>query len=298
VHRYALVLVSLAAACDARAKAGDPRADTLGKEYESCASSADCDDKLRCFDHACRRTTRNTVGDYYAALGASELAKNDPTAAIAAYEQAIGHYEQAAPPDVDCAYGAALAAGRAKKDNAELGARVLHRCVMAAPVGSALRDKALADLAVLSDAGLDPLLLGANKLADVYLKLAPAAPASPTDHAVTVTANPPVTAAGFQAFPDKVASAELHAQLNACWDAYSAATKKDTMVVTLPIRTAYVPSQYDDEPGGFAFQLEPATGVSGADAAADSCVRAAVSEPLGKVPRQAGFQTKLVVTVK
>jgi hypothetical protein len=169
---------------------------------------------------------------------------------------------------------------------------------MAAPVGSALRDKALADLAALNDSGLDPLLLGANKLADVYLKLSPAAPAAPTDHAVTVTANPPVTAAGFQAFPDKVASAEFHSQLNACWDAYNAATKKDTMVVNLPIRNVFVASQYDDEPGGYAFQLEPATGLSGADATADSCVRAAVGDALTKVHGQAGFQTKLVVTVK
>jgi hypothetical protein len=300
--RNALVISAIAApiaACDSRAKAGDARGDTLSKEYESCASSADCDDKLRCFDHACRRTTRNTIGDYYAALGGVALAKGDTRASIAAYEQALGHYEQAAPPDVDCAYGAALAAGRAKKDDAELGARVLHRCVMAVPVGSALRDRALADLALLADSGLDPLLLGANKLADVYLKLAPAAPPPPSDHAVTVTASPPVSAPGFQAFPDKLASAELHAAMNACWDAYFAATKKDTMVVSLPVRAAFVPSGYDDEPGSFAFRVDPAAGVpAGPDATADACVRVVAEPALKTVPIQSGFSTKLVVTVK
>ena len=31
------------------------------------------------------------------------------------------------PPDVDCEYGTTLAAARAKKEQAELAARVLHR---------------------------------------------------------------------------------------------------------------------------------------------------------------------------
>jgi hypothetical protein len=175
---------------------------------------------------------------------------------------------------------------------------VLHRCIMALPVGSPLRTRALADLAQLADSGLDPLLLGANKLADVYLKLAPAAPPPPSDHTVTVTASPPVTSAGFQAYPDKVASAELHGAMNACWDAYSAATKKDTMVVNLPIRVVYFQSQYDDEPGGFAFKLDPTTGLAGADAAADACVRAAVEPAFKGLPLQSAFSTKLTVTVK
>lgn len=290
-------IILVLAACDSRAKGADPRGDNLSKEYESCSASSDCEDKLRCFEHACRRVARNTVGDYYAALGASLLAKNDPAGAVTQYEQALGHYEQQPPPDVDCAYGVALAAARAKRDNAELGARVLHRCLNAVP-GGILRDRALAALALLNDSGLDPLLLGTDKLADVYLKLAPAAPPTPSDHAVTVAANPPVTAAGFQAFPDKIASAELHAGLNACWDAYHKAANKDAMVVALPIRAAYIPSQYDDESGSFAFAIDATPGLAGADAAADECVRGVVSEPLKKLQLQAGFATKLTITVK
>ena len=296
VNRLGWIILVLAA-CDSRAKGADPRGDNLSKEYESCSASSDCEDKLRCFEHACRRVERNTVGDYFAALGASLLAKNDPAGAISAYEQAVGHYEQKAPPDVDCAYGVALAAGRAKKDNAELGARVLHRCLNAVP-GGVLRDRALAGLALLNDSGLDPLLLGTTTLADVYLKLAPAPPPTPSDHAVAVQASPPVTAAGFQVFPDKIASAELHGALNACWDAYHKAANKDAMVVTLPIRAAYIPSQYEDESGSFAFAIDATPGLAGADAAADACVRAAVTEPLKDLPIQAGFATKLTITVK
>jgi hypothetical protein len=299
VNRYSIALVLVLAGCDSRAKTGgEARADALSKEYESCASSADCEDKLRCFDRTCRRTSRNTVGDYYAALGAAALAKNDAHAAIAAYEQAMGHYEQSAPPDVDCAYGTALAAGRARKEDAELGAKVLHRCIMALPAGSSLRDKALADLATLADSGLDPLLLGANKLADVYLKLAPAAPPPPTDHAVTATANPAVSATGFQQYLDKAMSPDLHAAMLACWEAYTTATKKDTMVVSLAMRNVYIQSQYDDEPGGFTFRVDPATGLAGAEAAADACVRGLVEPAIKDIHIGAQFSTKLVVTVK
>nr|HEX4313010.1 hypothetical protein [Kofleriaceae bacterium] len=299
MNRLGWIVLALAPiyACDSRAKGADPRGDSLSKEYESCSASSDCEDKLRCFEHACRRVARNTVGDYYAAVGQVSLAKGDVSGAVAAYEQALGHYEQAAPPDVDCAYGAALAAGRAKHDNAELGARVLHRCLNAV-AGGELRERALRALALLSDSGLDPLLLQTDKLADVYLKLAPAAPPPPSDHAVTVAASPAVTAAGFQAFPDKIASAELHAGMNACWDAYHKAANKDAMVVTLPLRAAYVPSQYDDEQGSFAFAIDATPGLAGADAAADECVRALVGPELKKLPLQAGFATKLAITVK
>src|ERR1044071_9411545 len=61
------------AACDSRATASDPassRGEPKSKEYESCGASAQCADELRCFEHACRRTSRSTVGDYYASAGA------------------------------------------------------------------------------------------------------------------------------------------------------------------------------------------------------------------------------------
>src|SRR5690348_15064612 len=178
---FVLAACALAIGCDSRAKASDPAArdQKSSKEYESCAASVDCADGLRCFDHECRRTQRSTVGDYFAALGAHLRVKGDIEGAIDAYDRAVGHYDSEKvplPPDVDCAYGAALAAGKANKAHAELGARVLHRCVLAVPVGSDLRRRALADLATLNDMGLDPLALGRSNLADVYLTRAPAAP--------------------------------------------------------------------------------------------------------------------------
>src|SRR5437764_410987 len=113
--------------CDSRATASDPpagRAEQKSKEYETCGASMQCQDELRCFDQLCRRTGRSTVGDLYAAAGARARSKGDLEAAIAAYAQALGHYDAekvALPPDVDCAYGAALAAATSSKEHAELG---------------------------------------------------------------------------------------------------------------------------------------------------------------------------------
>src|ERR1044071_420175 len=154
-----LLVLCLVTACDSHATASDPqsgggRAEQKGREYESCSATLHCQDELRCFDGMCRRAKRSNVGDYYAALGALQRTRGDMEAAIASYAQALAHYDadKAAgnlPPDVDCAYGATLAAARAKKEHAELAARVLHRCILSVPVGSALRDGALANLALL-----------------------------------------------------------------------------------------------------------------------------------------------------
>src|SRR4029078_8462498 len=117
-------------------------------------------------------TARSAVGDYYAALGAMQRAKGDHEGGVSSYTPALGHYDSekvALPPDVDCAYGASLAEAKANKEHAELGARVLHRCMLPGPGGSRLRDRALAALATLNDAGLDPLAVGKSGLADAYL---------------------------------------------------------------------------------------------------------------------------------
>ena len=295
-----LCLVMLAAGCDTRAKASDPVRDK-SKELETCSASAECADGLRCFDHACRRTARSAVGDYFAALGAQLKRSGDIDGAIDAYDRALGHYDSekiALPPDVDCAYGAALAAGKTNKEHAELGARVLHRCMLAVPVGSHLRDQALADLATLNDAGLDPLALGKSSLADVYLTRAPQKPA--TDKlTVAVTANPPPTGKTYQLIPEKLAEPDMRAALVACWDAYNAATHKNAVSVSIGVKSSYIPSEYEDEAGSFSMKVDPAVAMpAGADASADQCVRAAVEPAIKSLAIRDAFTTKLTITVK
>lgn len=299
---FVVAACALAVGCDARAKASDPRADQKSKEYESCSASLDCADGLRCFDRECRRVQRSTVGDYFAALGAQLRVKGDVEGAIDAYDRAVGHYDSekiGLPPDVDCAYGAALAAGKANHAHAELAARVLHRCVLAVPVGSDLRRRALADLATLDDAGLDPLALGRSSLADVYLTRQPAAPA--TDKLVVdVKADPQPGGASYSEIPTKLAAPDVRPALIACWTAYNNATHKAAMAATIGVKAYYVAPEYDDESGYYKLKLDaPAATPAGPDGAADQCVRAAIGPALeGLKSVRDAFATQLTITVK
>ncbi|HUJ62989.1 MAG TPA: hypothetical protein VLX92_31010 [Kofleriaceae bacterium] len=296
------VLAALAlAGCDSRAKASDPAAHAgeKSKEYESCSASFNCQDDLRCFDRTCRRIARSNVGDYFAALGAQRRAAGDVEGAIEAYDRALGHYDSekvALPPDVDCAYGTALAAGKSRKEHAELAARVLHRCVLAVPVGSALRDRALADLASLADAGLDPLTLGRNQLADVYLSR-PVAPAL-DKLTVAVTASPQPGGKTYALIPDKLSGPDVKPALVACWQAYHNDAHKDVMAVTIGLKVGYIPSEYEDEAGTFVVKLDPPSGLSGPEQAADACVRAAVEPAIKGLALRDAFTTRLTITVK
>jgi hypothetical protein len=298
------------AGCDSRATASDPAAraglagagDARSREYETCSASRDCAAELRCFDHACRRAARSTVGDYFAAAGALARTRGDIEGAVASYAQALAHYDAEkvpVPPELDCGYGAALAAGKAKKERAELGARVLHRCVLAAPAGSRLRDQALGELAGLADAGLDPVLLGATKLADLYLTKSAARPA-PDKTTIAVTATPPPAGKSYALIPDKLAEPELHAALVACWDAFTAASKKDALAVTLALKVSYVASEYEDEPGSYAIKIDPPIALPAGtpEAAADTCVRQVVEPAIKGLKLADAFATRLAITIK
>lgn len=296
------VIACWAAGCDTRATASEStgRSDQKSREYESCAASAQCQDELRCFDHTCRRVARSTVGDYYAAAGAYARGRGELEAAIASYAQALAHYDAdklGVPPDVDCAYGAALAAARSNKDHAELAARVLHRCVLAVPAGSRLRDQALGELAQLGDAGLDPVLLGAGKLADRYLTRAPSRPAA-DKVSVSVAPTPVPAGKSFPQVPEKLGSAELRPALVACWEAYSAATHKDALTVTIGLKSVYSPSEYEDEPGTFAVKLDPPAPGGGPDAAAEGCVRQVVEPAIKSLKLTDAFTTRLALTIR
>ncbi|HEX2689860.1 MAG TPA: hypothetical protein VHN14_24745 [Kofleriaceae bacterium] len=294
-----------AVGCDSRATASDPaagRVEPKSREYESCSASVECQDGLRCFDHTCRRVARSVLGDYYAAAGMLARGKGDLEAAVTDYAEALVHYDAekiAVPPDIDCAYGTTLAIAKAKKEYAERGARVLHRCVLAVPVGSRLRDQALTDLATLADAGLDPVLLGANKLADLYLTKGPARPA--TDKlVVTVTPNPMPAGKSYSLIPDKINEPDLHTALVACWEAFTSASKKDALAVTIGLKASYLASEYEDEAGTYSVKLEPpiALPAGSPEATADACVRQVLEPAIKGLKITDAFTTKLSLTIK
>jgi len=307
--RYALLLAVVLAGssgCDSKAKLSDPAGhpETKSKEYETCGTTAHCDGDLHCFEHVCRRPTRSNVGDYFAAVGAVAHQKGYNDQAIPAYQSALGHYDSEKvplPPDIDCAYGAALAGDKNNKEHAELAARVLHRCILAVPVGSALRDRALVELSSLADVGLNPLALGGTKLADVYMTGAAAPVPATGPMGVTVTASPPPAGKTFQVVLDKLAEPELKSGLVACAATYLANTKKDTLTAFVGVKSAYVASQYDDEQGYFAISVDPPTALPAGtpEASADTCVHSVV-DPAIKAVKGVGdaFATKLTIAVK
>lgn len=295
--------LALFAGCDSKATASDPqsaapRPEQKSKEYESCGASMHCADDLRCFDRECRRIARSVVGDYYAALGQLASRNGDVEASITAYVAALGHYDSEKvplPADVDCQYGAALAAAKSNKEHQELGARVLHRCILALPAASALRFSALGELAKLGEAGLDPLLLGGAKLADRYLTKGPAKPS--TDKlAVTVTAVPQ-PAKSFAAMTEALIA--QRAALVSCWEAYSSASKKTAMAVTVGVKSAFLQSEYEDETGAWVIKLDAPTAPAGTpEQAADACVRQVLEPTLKGAKLAEGFNSKVTVTVK
>jgi len=299
--------LAAAAGCDSKAtttgpdpQAGAVKPEQKSREYESCGATMHCVDGLRCLDQTCRRTTRSTVGDYYAAAGVAARGKGEIEPAIAAFAQALGQYgaeKLEVPPDIDCEYGATLAAGRAKRENAELGARVLHRCVLAVPPASSLRVHAMASLATLAEVGLDPLTLGGAKLSDVYLTKGPQKPS--TDKlTVSASASPATTAKSYAVVSEKLLDPALKPAFVACWEAYSAASKKDTLAVTLPIKVGYASSEYEDEAGTWFSKIGPASGLSGAEAEADTCLRKVVEPALKGLKYSDSFDTKVTITIR
>lgn len=287
-----LVALVAAAACDTRATAsnsGPATPERPSAELESCAATADCAPGLRCFDRTCVRDARSTLGDYLAARGARAAS---PEAAIADYAEALATYESeqlTVPPDLDCAYGRVLARAKAKVEKAELAARVLHRCLLAVPAGSALRADALAALTELDGAGLDPKQIAKPALADLYLTRAPAKPA--TDSlAITVTADPPVAAKSFPVITERLAAADLRGQLVSCWDKHQAA---GALTARFPLKVTYKPSEFDDEPGVYKLVMDPVTD------AGSACVQAVAAPALSATKGvKDKLETTLVVTIK
>jgi hypothetical protein len=304
VALLAALLQLTALGCDARATSSDPqsslpRSEQKSREFESCGATLHCADQLRCFEHSCRRTARSVVGDYHAALGAALRSRGKLGDAIAAYGEALARYQAdklALPPEIECAYGSALAASKGKKEQTELAARVLHRCLLAVPVGSTLYSQALADVSNLADVGLDPAALAREQPADLYLTKAPVRKTADAI-AISVTAAPPPSGKTFGAVIERIGQPDLRPALLACWEANASTTQRDELMVSFGLKSRYVASEYEDEPGYYAITLAPGT-ATGAAGAAEECIRSAL-EPIKKVDGlRDSVSTKLTISMK
>ena len=195
------------------------------------------------------------------------------------------------PPDLDCAYGRALGRAKAKQDKAELAARVLHRCLLAVPPGSALRAEALAALTELDGSGLDPKQLAKPALADLYLTRSPERPT--TDGlAVTITADPPQAGKTFPLVIERLQAADLRGALVACWEKHHAG---NVLVARVPMKVSYRESEYEDEPGVYKVVVDAPAGAD----PATTCVHGVTGGALVALKGvRDKVDTTLVVTVK
>jgi hypothetical protein len=249
-----LVLLSIACVvgCDQEARpgvasAGPVPAQRLSGEHESCVSTAHCQDGLRCLEQVCRDGRASIQGDFHAAVAERALEEGDLARAIEGYRAAEVEYRaegfEELPAAHQCSFGRALASERTDLLLAEEAASRLHRCLGAAPVGSALRARALAGLALLEAVGFDPAHLGGPR-ADRYLTRAPTAPPV-TELELAVTADRQSRARSFTQLLELARSAEVKEKLVPCWEGHWRATRQTKMAVEIPVRHTYRLDEYD-----------------------------------------------------
>jgi hypothetical protein len=285
---HILVLTLLAAACDPRAKSAEVTAAGMtgatapknaSKARESCASTSECDEGLRCVEQTCRSPQSTRLGEYYWTAGQVHMAKNKIPQAAEALQQALGVYTEEkleVPAGLLCDFGAAL---RRKKGDAratEQAARLLHQCLLAAPSGSKEHAMALVELVELEPLGLNPKLLAGDKLADAYL-LGPAKPEGPQEVVVTIEKSKPSPDKGYENFVIMAQGSEAKKALTPCYDKYFAAAQKPLLEIVVPLKMSVITGDDDLIVGG-SLKLEgDAPAYSGAEAEAATCVKDALA---------------------
>ena len=298
------VLVLALPGCDPNAKANSNdrtlfAADRLSKAYESCAATSDCVEGTRCLENLCQATSNSVIGDYQAAVGARELAEGNINAAIEAYTAAVNRYKSdnvPVPASLQCALGRALASAASEPQMAEGAARALDQCLRESPVGSRLHDQALAQLAILGRAGLDPEHLGSKEPPARYMTKQAALPTGKIVAKATGDAQKRVKSYDdFLALIETEASA---ARLMPCWEMNWKATKKKSLAVTVPFKNQFLQGEYEEDD---RYKIT-ATGTAPIDGSAQKCVYdvlVALAEEQSKTSRSGqSWAAKITVTLE
>jgi hypothetical protein len=292
-----------AVACDPAAKASGQSGQLTEQRSrlgESCAASVHCASGLRCLERTCQEAASSRMGEFFGAAGTTAMQAGDLEQAIEAFAQAVNHYAADkidAPAELYCAQGAALVQDRRDATRAELAARVLHRCLLGAPPKTALHRRAMRDLALLVEVGLDPLLLARNEPADRYLTRAPLAPPVA---AIKVTATAQGRAPGSRTFTnwvEQLGSEAVKQALTPCWQANFDVTRERAFSVVLGFKYTYKLDQHDDFDRSVLTINEPP---AGADQAVASCVREAlapIADAYSKDGAEANWRADLRILV-
>ncbi len=284
-HILLATVLAAMSGCDAKANSSDQGGSgkaQQSREYESCSSSRQCGAGLRCADMVCRSERTSILGDFHAAAAEVALEDNDNKRAIAQYTEAVNQYKAAdleVPLALYCAQGHALTLERKNAEYADLAARVLHRCALGTPNGSALRTRALEDLALLLEVGLDPLLL-AQEPGDHYMTKKPMRPER-DDVKVKAVSSISTSSRSYDAWITELQSPATREKLLPCWDKYSEDSGESTLSVTLDFKHRFVQGIYEEQDG---YKLSvgdaPAAG-DPATVAAAACVHGVI-EPMAK----------------
>ena len=296
------VLCLVVLGCDPQARpAAAAAAANPSRERESCAASSDCEQPLRCIESVCRKPTVSRVGEYHWAAGRAALDKGSVGPATVELQRALQQFETdkiEAPAALLCDYGTALRRNTGDPKAAEQAARLLHRCLLAAPSGTPEHAAALRELVELEPAGLDPALLARDTPADTYLVRAPQRPAADTLK-VEVAQTDAAHDKGYAAWSDVVKGEPARQAMIKCYGAYLDATQKAKLTVTIPLKMRAQIGDDDLYVGG-TLEQQPDPGASGAEATAGQCVRdalAPMATDFAKKTPQGDWQGSLTLTL-
>lgn len=290
---YWTIFLVAVAACDPSAKSearGEAAANRLSLSYETCARTSDCAGQLRCVDAVCVSPTGSVLGEFYTEVAARAARAGRHEETVDAFATAVKNYdkEKLEPPaDLYCRYGSALVAmPELTPQRADLAARVLHKCVLGSPAGSALRRKAMTGLSALVERGLDPALIARGEDADQYMTKEPLAP--PVDDLqVEISLESGSRSSSIAKLTEGLKeSGQVKPALAACWQKHYQRTHDDVFIVELPIRYGFELTQYDDFKSSWAKLADAAPPTDANKAAAVECARAA----LGPIIEAAGAE--------
>jgi hypothetical protein len=271
----------------------------LSRAGETCGSTGECEEPLRCVQAVCVSAQTSRLGEYHWAAGQAAVERGLPSAADH-FQQAVTQFDadkQPVPAALLCDYGAALRRAGDPK-GAEQAARLLHRCLLAAATGSAEHARALRELAALAPRGLDPSLLGRDAPADRYLTAEPAK--APVDALkVDVARSTKASDRGYEAFAKKLEGAEGRPVLQKCFASYWNDTMATKLVARVTLKNSARFGDDDAYVGGTA-ELTVEPGANPAESAALDCLRAGLAplaDAVAKSGAQGSFSGGLTVTL-
>ena len=276
-----LAPLALSIACDSSARSASPDVVApLGesRNYETCASTSDCVDSLRCIDRMCQVEKRSRLGDFHAASGRRLLGLGDPELAARSFNQAVTNYEKESlepPMDLLCEQGGALAQAREDTQLAEAAARILHKCILGVPASSHLARRAMGDLALLTEVGLESDLLARGETADLYITGTAQQP-NLDSLQLTVTGDDKNKKRSYASLITALQTPAIKTAFAGCWQTYWKASKNEQLNVTLPFSYRFILDEDDESRDRAVLKVEPHSApTASALAAAAQCVESA-----------------------